>query len=98
MWIFIAILEFLLLLVFAYIIRNLIIKETTITTWIENFIKKIISVNQRITEIDDSGAFEADDVVGDVFIQIRDIIRELNLLIEDNTANKGDGRGKKEKK
>jgi len=95
MWIFIAILEFLILLIAIFIIRNLTIKETTITTWIENFIKKIISVNQRITEIDEGGAFEADDMVGDIFKQIRDIIRELNLLIENPNENKGGDGGKK---
>ena len=70
-------------LVQAYVIWNLMIKQEKLEDWTEKYIDKIQQVNTNLTEIDYKGYFEVDDEVGTIFTQIKQEVKTLEELIEE---------------
>tara|TARA_R100000030_G_C3248986_1_gene122487 strand:- start:1227 stop:1487 length:261 start_codon:yes stop_codon:yes gene_type:complete len=72
----------------GYVIWNLFKKTELLETWVENFTQTIQGVQDDLTQIDSSGAFESDDEVGSIFKQIKDTVNQLdNLKGEEVNAN-----------
>ena len=64
----------------GYIIWNLMKKTEMLEDWVETFTQRIETVQADLKEVDATGHFEADDEVGTIFEQIKDIISELDEL------------------
>tara|TARA_B100001063_G_C16719744_1_gene532835 strand:- start:675 stop:938 length:264 start_codon:yes stop_codon:yes gene_type:complete len=62
---------------FAYTTFNLTRKVETLETWVENFSSDVNRVQSELEKIDQSGAFESDDEVGAVFLQIKETVKQL---------------------
>ncbi len=69
-----------LILIEGYVIWNLFKKTELLETWVENFTQTIQGVQDELTQIDSSGAFESDDEVGSIFKQIKDTVNQLDNL------------------
>ena len=61
----------------GYVIWNLTRKTELLETWVEDFTQTIETVQNDLEEIDAKGSFKADDEVGTIFEQIKEIV---NLL------------------
>ena len=72
----------LLVLTEGYVIWNLTRKTEMLETWVEDFTQRIETVQTDLKVIDDKGAFEADDEVGQIFGQIKDEVNSLEELTE----------------
>jgi hypothetical protein len=70
----------LLVLIEGYVIWNLFRKTELLETWVEEFTQRITTVDNELKVIDSTGHFEADDEVGTIFEQIKEIITQLNTL------------------
>ena len=79
---------FIWLLVSSYVIWNLNAKQEVLEAWIENFIQIVEKVNIELNQIDYLGAFEADDEVGTIFEQIKEIIKQLDRFRGEEDATK----------
>ena len=64
----------------GYIIWNLMKKTEMLEDWVETFTQRIEKVQTDLKEVDATGHFEADDEIGIIFEQIKDIISELDEL------------------
>ena len=64
----------------GYVIWNLFRKTELLETWVEDFTQKIQTIQNELKEIDTSGAFESDDMVGETFKQIKEIVNQLETL------------------
>ena len=62
----------------GYVIWNLTRKTELLETWIEEFSDRMNTAYSDMQRIDDKGVFEADDEVGEVFTQLRDITEQLS--------------------
>ena len=62
----------------CYSMWNLTIKQEMLEDWIAEFITVIEQINVDLKQIDHRGSFEADDEVGTIFEQIKDIIKQLD--------------------
>jgi hypothetical protein len=65
----------------CYVIWNLMKKTELLEDFVGNIGEKIISVNERLKQIDSTGHFESDDEVGTVFDAIKETVNELNEFI-----------------
>ena len=65
----------------CYVIWNLMKKTELLEDFVGNVGEKIISVNERLKQIDSTGHFESDDEVGTVFDAIKETVNELNEFI-----------------
>ena len=82
-----------LLIISAYIIRNLLVKVEKyedIAQYQQNYIENISTIigesSKRLQEVDGSGAFEADDEVGYFFKTLKEVqgvLDEFNLNVTD---------------
>ena len=79
----------LIILVLSYVIFNLFKKVETLERWMNNYIERILLVNQQIHEIDVTGAFKSDDEVGTTFDMIKDAIANLTGLVEEEGKSEG---------
>ena len=70
----------LLILIEGYVIWNLNKKTEMLEDWVETFTQRIETVQADLKEVDATGHFEADDEIGTIFEQIKDIISELDEL------------------
>ena len=70
----------LLILIEGYVIWNLNKKTEMLEDWVETFTQRIEKVQTDLKEVDATGHFEADDEIGTIFEQIKDIISELDEL------------------
>ena len=61
-----------------YVIFNLTRKTEMLETWIEDFSDRMNQAYNDMQRIDDKGVFEADDEVGEVFTQLKDITEKLS--------------------
>ena len=64
----------------GYVIFNLTRKTEMLETWIEDFSDRMNEAYKDMHLIDAKGVFEADDEVGEVFTQLRDITEQLSKL------------------
>ena len=64
----------------GYVIFNLTRKTEMLETWIEDFSDRMNKSYNDMRLIDAKGVFEADDEVGEVFTQLRDITEQLSKL------------------
>ena len=64
----------------GYVIWNLMKKTEMLEDWVETFTQRIEKVQTDLKEVDATGHFEADDEIGTIFEQIKDIISELDEL------------------
>ena len=62
----------------CYSMWNLTSKQEMLEDWIAEFITVIEKINVDLKQIDHRGSFEADDEVGTIFEQIKDIIKQLD--------------------
>jgi len=62
----------------CYVIWNLTTKTELLESWIEDFINTIEKVNSDLKKADYRGSFEADDEVGFIFKEIKNIIKQLD--------------------
>ena len=62
----------------CYVIWNLMKKQEMLETWIEDFSDRMNKAYNDMQVIDAKGVFEADDEVGEVFTQLRDITEQLS--------------------
>ena len=69
-----------LLVIEGYIIWNLFRKTELLETWVEDFTQRIQTVQNDLNVIDSSGAFESDDEVGTIFEQIKETVKQLEIL------------------
>tara|TARA_B100001564_G_C20573992_1_gene639768 strand:- start:687 stop:875 length:189 start_codon:yes stop_codon:yes gene_type:complete len=53
-------------------------KTELLETWVEDFTEAIESVQNDLIQIDSKGYFQEDDEVGDVFKQIKEIVKKLD--------------------
>ena len=67
----------------GYVVWNLMKKTELLEDFVGNVGEKIINVNERLSEIDSPGHFEADDEVGTVFDAIKETVNELNDFINE---------------
>ena len=65
----------------CYVIWNLMKKTELLEDFVGNIGEKIISVNERLKQIDSTGHFESDDEVGTIFDAIKETVNELNEFI-----------------
>ena len=70
----------LLILIEGYVIWNLNKKTEMLEDWVETFTQRIERVQSDLKEVDSTGHFEADDEIGTIFEQIKNIINELEEL------------------
>ena len=68
----------LLLIASGYVIWNLNTKQEMLEDWIEDFIQSVEKVDFDLKQADYRGSFEADDEVGTIFKQIKEIIEQLD--------------------
>ena len=64
----------------GYVIFNLTRKTEMLETWIEDFSDRMNEAYKDMHLIDAKGVFEADDEVGEVFTQLKDITDQLSKL------------------
>ena len=64
----------------GYVILNLTRKTEMLETWIEDFSDRMNRAYSDMQLIDSKGVFEADDEVGEVFTQLRDITEQFNKI------------------
>jgi|TARA_B100002003_G_C13912163_1_gene443849 hypothetical protein len=64
----------------VYVIFNLTRKSEMLETWIEDFSDRMYRAYNDMKVIDAKGVFEADDEVGEVFTQLRDITEQLSTI------------------
>jgi hypothetical protein len=64
----------------CYVIWNLTTKQEMLEDWIEDFIKIVEKINVDLKRADYRGSFEADDEVGIIFGEIKDIIKQLDIF------------------
>ena len=69
-----------LLVTSCYVIWNLTTKQEMLEDWIEDFIKIVEKINVDLKRADYRGSFEADDEVGIIFGEIKDIIKQLDIF------------------
>jgi len=62
----------------CYAMWNLTTKQEMLEDWIAEFITVVEKINVDLKQADYRGSFEADDEVGIVFQQIKDIIKQLD--------------------
>ena len=62
----------------CYVIWNLSTKQEMLEDWIEDFINTVEKVNVDLKQADYRGSFEADDEVGIIFEEIKNIIKQLD--------------------
>ena len=62
----------------GYVIWNLMKKQEMLETWVETYSEKMNVAYTDMRTIDDKGVFEADDEVGEVFTQLKDITEKLS--------------------
>jgi len=62
----------------GYVIWNLMKKQEMLETWVENYSERMNVAYTDMRTIDDKGVFEADDEVGEVFTQLKDITEQLS--------------------
>jgi hypothetical protein len=62
----------------GYVIWNLMKKQEMLETWVETYSEKMNVAYTDMRTIDDKGVFEADDEVGEVFTQLKDITEQLS--------------------
>jgi len=62
----------------CYVIWNLTTKQEMLEDWIEDFIQSVEKVDFDLKQADYRGSFEADDEVGTIFKQIKEIIKQLD--------------------
>ena len=62
----------------CYVIWNLTTKIELLEDWIEDFINTVEKVNSDLKKADYRGSFEADDEVGFIFKEIKNIIKQLD--------------------
>ena len=62
----------------CYVIWNLTTKQEMLEDWIEDFIKTVEKINVDLNQADYRGSFEADDEVGIIFEEIKNIIKQLD--------------------
>jgi len=62
----------------CYVIWNLTSKAELLESWIEDFVNTIEKVNSDLKRADYRGSFEADDEVGFIFKEIKNIIKQLD--------------------
>ena len=67
-----------LLIASCYVIWNLTTKQEMLEDWIEDFIQSVEKINFDLKQVDYKGSFEADDEVGTIFEQIKEIIKQLD--------------------
>ena len=67
-----------LLITSCYVIWNLTTKQEMLEDWIEDFIQSVEKINFDLKQVDYKGSFEADDEVGTIFEQIKEIIKQLD--------------------
>jgi archaellum component FlaC len=63
-----------------YVVWNLMKKTELLESWVESFTQDINKVKSELDNIDSTGHFEADDEVGAIFNEIKDIINTLNTI------------------
>ena len=68
----------LLLIASGYVIWNLNTKQEMLEDWVEDFIQSVEKINFDLKQVDYKGSFEADDEVGTIFEQIKEIIKQLD--------------------
>ena len=73
------------LLVFVYILRNLLLKvekyEDVLrdqTKYLQNISNSIREADQHLNSLDERGVFQSDDEVGEFFKQMKEVQSELN--------------------
>jgi|TARA_B100000959_G_scaffold108768_2_gene114703 hypothetical protein len=62
----------------GYVIWNMMKKVERLEDWIETYTEKIYGAYSEMQLLDDRGVFEADDEVGDVFSQLKDVTQQLS--------------------
>ena len=62
----------------CYVIWNLTTKQEMLEDWVEDFINAIEKINVDLKQADYRGSFEADDEVGIIFEEIKNIIKQLD--------------------
>ena len=62
----------------CYVIWNVNTKLEFLEDWISDFIITIEKVEKELKQIDYRGSFEADDVTGVIFQEIKTIVSQLN--------------------
>ncbi len=67
----------------GYVVWNLMKKTELLEDFVGNVGEKIISVNDRLKQIDSTGHFEADDEVGTIFDAIKETVNELSVFINE---------------
>ena len=67
----------------GYVIYNQLQKNIFLEQWVEAFTVKIIHVNEELDRIDSTGVFKADDEVGFVFTEIKEVVAMLSELVEE---------------
>ena len=67
-----------LLIASCYVIWNLTTKQEMLEDWVEDFIQSVEKINFDLKQVDYKGSFEADDEVGTIFEQIKEIIKQLD--------------------
>jgi len=67
----------------GYVIYNQFQKNIFLEQWVEAFTVKIIHVNEELDRIDSTGVFKADDEVGFVFTEIKEVVAMLSELVEE---------------
>jgi len=67
----------------GYVVWNLMKKTELLEDFVGSVGEKIISVNERLAEIDSTGHFEADDEVGTIFEAIKETVNELDEFINE---------------
>lgn len=73
----------LIIMAMGYVIYNQFQKNLFLEQWVEGFTGKIINVQQELERIDSTGVFEADDEVGFVFNEIKEVVEMLSDLVEE---------------
>lgn len=81
MWLIISIIEFVLLIVMSVIIRNLLIQNDDLELFISSVLTKTLDTLQHMKDIDESGAFAADDEVGHTFEDIKETINDYGAFL-----------------
>jgi len=62
----------------GYVIWNVMGKVERLEDWIETYTEKIYGAYSEMQLLDDKGVFEADDEVGDVFSQLKNVTQQLS--------------------
>ena len=79
--IILILIETTLLIVAAYVIRNLLLKTETLEDILNNSQGAIQSTLDKMREIDLLGSFESDDEVGGTFHALDDIVHDLAAFL-----------------